>query len=298
MFELKFVNVDEGKEILLHSDNLIEKMCGWERGMRMNEKRDVEAAEFREHVKQQVLDWTDEEKQKMEEVFKAIERFFSRYIFEFPTPINLVKTTGKEEINSCLAYCRTNAIVIPQRTAADPKRSVIVHELFHLQSQSNPHLRNALYAIVGFKRTENEVELPEELQNARLTNPDAPNLNVYINVSYNRSRIAVLPVLSFDITQDSFYSQLYVRLLVIEFDETTQLWRYTRHRQCGGDGEEIDRPMILRVDEVDGFFEQIGDCPYYFHPEEIVATYFTDLFSVPPTSDLILHKIFNLIKKT
>jgi hypothetical protein len=92
--------------------------------------------------------------------------------------------------------------------------------------------------------------------------------------------IKVTPVLFYDKDNGvSFFQKLYIRLLRIE----------PKNRNKTSD-DSIDHKLpqieyvyyvndekqyeMYTVDEVDNFWSQVGDCRYYFHPDEILATRF------------------------
>ena len=66
------------------------------------------------------------------------------------------------------------------------KNTFLIHELFHIRNQNNPTLRYKLYNSLGFHHC-NEIILPSELLNKKITNPDAPRLDVYINVHHKEN---------------------------------------------------------------------------------------------------------------
>jgi hypothetical protein len=121
--------------------------------------------------------------------------------------VNLVKTTGLEE--GYAAYTRKdNVIVLPENMVAslsattgfdDPLhpvastaylQGIITHELFHILSKNSPAVRARLYGLVNYRVMGNTVVLPEVpwgptgamLPDLKITNPDTPALDVYINM--------------------------------------------------------------------------------------------------------------------
>ncbi len=268
----KFVEGDEAEEILLDSDPYISQMTPFERGIRMDVDRDVSEEEFREYIVKQVRPWTDDEKELLKKVLMKVEKQFEDYIFQFPDPIKLIKTNGLEDIRECRGYCRRNTIVMGQNTIYNITESFFLHELFHIQSQNNPELRYKLYEDLGFHRC-NEIVLPPSLANKKITNPDAPRLDVYITVSHSGKKVTGVPVIFYNKEgPDGFFNRLYIRLLAVKYSKEKSEWVY--------DLDENSDPILISVDDTEDFFAQIGKSHYYFHPEEILATRFEQMVGI------------------
>src|SRR5262249_48536678 len=113
----------------------------------------------------------------------------------FPPSILLLKTTGLEE--GMAAYCRGSTIVIPASLIHVNQarlESLIFHELFHIYRSYCPESRRDLYKIIGFEVCP-EIALPPELRSRKITNPDAPLLDSFIQVHLDRRIVAATPVL-------------------------------------------------------------------------------------------------------
>ena len=67
---------------------------------------------------------------------------------------------------------------------------VIIHELFHVLSRHDPEFRSTMYGIIGFKMID-EIRLPNDLQAMKLTNPDAPYVDSYIQLEYENQPVNV-----------------------------------------------------------------------------------------------------------
>lgn len=269
-----FLQGQEALEILHNCDNYFSQMKDVERGIRMGIDKPVTEEEYRNYVDiNKIVDWSEKEK---EIILSLIEKITTRinnnkYKIKFPEHINLIKTTGEEDIRESGGHCRKNTIVIPLRSVNSMQYStyniydLLIHELFHIQSQNDYDRRIRLYASIGFSSC-NEIELPTEFDSLRLTNPDCPNLDVRISIMYNNEKKDVVPVLLYDKKRGyGFFSRLYIELLEIE--NTNDNWQVKK---------ENDKYNIIPIEETD-FFEQVGDIDYYFHPEEILATRFSNL---------------------
>ncbi len=285
-FKLKFVEGDEAIDILLNSDPYISQMSSFERGIRMRIDKDVDEDEYREHLIKQVVPWKDSEKEMVEARIFMIQGKFEelKINFNFPDQVKFLKTTGLEEIRECPGYCRRGTIVMSQRIVDYMRDSFLVHELFHIQSQFNPELRFALYEQLGFKKCQNEIKLPSDIANKKITNPDAPNLDVYISVTYKDEKVNTVPIVFYN--RNGFYNKLCIKLLVVEESKEDQVWRYVTDK----DGNYT----LFGVTDVDDFFTQIGKTHYYIHPEEVLATRFASMVT-NNKHDEFVEKMMELI---
>ncbi|MEO8498601.1 MAG: hypothetical protein ABI614_26360, partial [Planctomycetota bacterium] len=199
--------------------------------------------------------------------------------FNVPLPpeILLIQTTGKEEGDA--ADRRRHAVILPQRYVGFPAsqlEQIFIHELFHVLSSHNEPLRNSLYEIIGFKPCP-EIALPASLADFKITNPDGPSLNYYIELDVDgQHRLAVSLLYSqerFDPTQSrSFFGYLKFRLLVVQHDDDR--WSVI---------EEAGTPTLLDPAQTPSFHQQIGgNTKYIIHPDEVLADNFMFLVMQKP----------------
>jgi hypothetical protein len=182
----------------------------------------------------------------------------------------LVKTTGREEADS--AYCRgTNVVALSRHFVNAPAAeldSMLIHELFHILSRNSPELRQKLYALIGFKPCA-EIGFPPELEAHHITNPDAPRLDYFVEVTRGEQKLDVVPVLFATPERwnkekgGEFFGYFTWKLMAIESGENSPMLK------AGGG------PVLLDSGAVSGFREQIGEQPGpVLQAEEILAEYF------------------------
>lgn len=266
--QISFASVETGQEILGKDDEFIQRLSPFDRASRLKTDRHVSKAEFVRFAISQVHSWEAFEKTKVQTAFDKIQRKVAELSLGWPQTIYLIKTSGKEEGDA--AYTRAHAIVIPKvkLTLSIEKLSrLVVHELFHILSRYNPAIRDQLYLAIGFKRCQ-DIELPTDLTNRWITNPDTP-LNAYcIRIQHKRQPFWALPVFfskndQYDPKQaETFFHYLQFRLLLVG--------------TFGGDLHAGTFPhKLVKISQVSGFFEQVGkNTSYIIHPEEIIAEHF------------------------
>ncbi len=272
---ISFASAEEGKRILTNRDDFVERMSPFDRAARMKTNKEVSESQFLEFVQKNVLEWNDAEKQKVNLVLKGIQLKLISMALPFPEKMLIIKTTGKEEGGA--PYTRANAIVLPQNFLEAPLAKIqktISHELFHIISRANPRLRERFYSVIGFAKCE-EVEFPSELKLRKITNPDAPKNDYCIRVKITGKEQWAIPILFSSAEKYSldrggeFFHYLQFQLLLI--DRPDNGYKVTPML-------EGQKPMLVDIQQVSGFFEQVGkNTEYIIHPEEILADNFAAL---------------------
>ncbi len=267
---LVFASVEEGRRMLGRRDEFVERMSGFDRAARLKTEKEVSETEFLKFVATQVLEFRENEREWVEESLRRLKPKIEAFPLPWPETIYLIKTTGKEEGNA--AYTRANAIVLPERRLSPTRNPgldrILAHELFHILSRQNPALKEALYEVIGFRKCE---EIPFPKGRARITNPDAPRNDHWIELQAEGKTVAAIPILlasqdTYDPRQGGeFFNYLTFKFLVVQPNED-------RTASVIFDAEN---PTLLDADQVDGFFEQVGrNTNYIIHPEEILADNF------------------------
>lgn len=293
---ISFASGVEGEQLLISRDDFVERMSPFDRAARLKTDKVVSERQYLEFVGRNVLEWNGAEKQKIKSAFQGIQKTLVAMALPFPKKLLIIKTTGKEEGGA--AYTRANAIVLPQ---ADLEASVariqktICHELFHIMSRANPDLREKLYAAIGFEKC-NEVAFPLVLKSRKITNPDAPRNDHCIRVVVGDKEQWAIPILfssaeKYDMDRGGeFFDYLQFQFLLVERSNDGSTVRPIFDGQM---------PKLVGIQQVSGFFEQVGrNTGYIIHPEEILADNFALLVlgqrELP--SPEIIEKIHAILK--
>lgn len=293
---LSFATVDEAKKMLTAKDDFVQRLSPFDRAARLKTDQVVSEQDYLAFVGQHVLAWDDAEKKKLSGAFKEVENRFQALALPFPKQVFLAKTTGKEEGGA--AYTRSQVIVFPEghlRGSINRLQKTLCHELFHVLSRANPELRDKLYASIGFSRCD-ELPFPKELKPRKLTNPDAPKNEHCIQLKVGGKDQWVIPILfsrseKYDLKQGGeFFKYLQFKLLCVARGEDSSSVKPIY---------DAKKPKLVGVDEVSGFFEQIGrNTGYIIHPEEILADNFALL--VLRRKDLkspeVIHRMSKILK--
>lgn len=280
--EVVFASVERGREILMSRDAYVERMSAFDRSSRLQTDKPVTEAEYLAFIGPNVLAWEEQDKQLIISEFAKIRGRLEDFDLLLPEQILLIKTTGKQQGGA--HYTRANAIVFPEKLINSHHASLsqlIAHEIFHIISRKNPELRHRLYESIGFTPC-GEGELPEELKSRKISNPDAPTNEHCIRVTVNGEEHLAVPLIfsksaNYDVNRGgTFFDYLDFKLLLVEKPVGASV--FTPVYKNG-------EPRLVAVDEVSGFFEQIGfNTSYIIHPEETLADNFA--LMVTDTPDL------------
>lgn len=268
---MHFATLEQAREWVTQEDDFIRALGPFDRSARLKCDEPVTQEKFLAHVRAQPRAWTDGERKQVTMVINALRDKIAHLNLRLPPDIYLVKTTGQEEGGA--AHCRGVAIVLPEtvlNTSLDRLEGLITHELFHIYTTHHPDRLAELYAIVGFRWCE-DIPLPDSLRPYKITNPDAPRLNMYIEVDVEGELIPVTPVLLSRAStynpndEDTFLGYLQRKLLVLKLDSG----RATPRLRANG------QPWLLDEQEVPDYERRTHlNTGYIIHPEEILAENF------------------------
>ena len=289
---LSFASIEKAKELLKTEDEFTNNWSKFDVISRLMDENGTEEQLF-EFISNQVLSWTDTEKEKLNSIITKISKKIEKNGFKlnFPETVFLVKTTTKEEAGA-LGYTRANYIVLQSDILTRSEKAIektITHELFHILTRNDSNFRNKVYEIIGFRLC-NDIEYPGSIANLRITNPDAPENNCYIQLNNGNKNIDCSMIIysKKEYSGGSFFGYINVSFLVLDGDESNK-----RVKIING------KPLILSFKEVDNFFEQVGrNTRYIIHPEEILADNF--VFAMNNEKNLpdqkIVKKLRNILK--
>lgn len=271
---IRFADVPEGIAALSVEDDYIQQLSPFDLQVRTRTAQPVSKQDFVAFLGKHVLPWTEHDVEVLRPLIADVASKIAPWKLPLPRVVLLVKTTGGEE--GAAAYCRGPAIILPRNMVEGSTArlaNIFPHELFHVLSNQNPDLRQALYATIGFQPC-NEVALPAALAALKITNPDAPRNNHFVTVNQNGQTLELLPILVAKTpfnpaSGGNLFSYLQFRLLELE--------------NAGGERRPklVDgRPVLLDPETVPDYHAQIGrNTKYIIHPEEVLADNFVYLIN-------------------
>ena len=225
---VRFATLAEAKALLGRSDDFIAAMSRFDRQCRLTtalEPTDEELLRFT-FGRKSGMAWDPKQIEWLSQRLQVVRKKLSLFRLSLPEQVLFIQTTGKDEGNA--AYCRYPAVVLPQQItqkATEEVERLLIHEVFHIMSVHDAALRQSLYELIGFHICD-EIALPEPFANRKLTNPDAPNINCWIEVDVNGKKVSAAPILyanaeKFEPSKGgSLFKYLQFRLMLLKRDGT------------------------------------------------------------------------------
>jgi hypothetical protein len=284
------------RRLITSPDTYIEAQSPFDRHARIGIPQgsaEVDQKLFLSFLGTQVVEWSEFEWGQLKDIVKNLRSIFAGTSLKLPARIYILKSTGREE--AAAAYTRhLDTIVLPANMVASlyavppggdplhPAQSsdylagIITHELFHILSKNNPDWRSDLYAEVGYSALSNSIVLPSDenggasLRDLKITNPDAPLLNVAIDLVPPGGTVAcaMVPALvsSGAYVGGEFFDTL--NWIFLEVEKVSGVWQL-RSEGC--------KPVIHKAELLkDQYLAIIGRnlTGELFHPDEILAQNF------------------------
>lgn len=259
---LRLASAAEGCALLGAEDDFTRALGSFDRSFRMRTTSTVEDAELRRFLGAQAVDFEPDEALAWTQAIAMIASFVEEIAGVLPPEVLVVKTTGREERDH--AYTRGNAIVLPEarvRSLRDERAfRLLVHELFHVASRASPALRDATYALLGFDPVF-PIAPPAEIDDARMTNPDAHTLAHAIRLG-ERAFVPLLTCplpLAEVLDRTRVVGVMTVTLLAVDPAAGTAL------RDAQG------APILVDARATDWSRRLARNTTYTLHPEEVLA---------------------------
>jgi hypothetical protein len=268
----EFATAEQGRAIIAARDEYIQRLSPLERALKAKSETSVSEEDFLKLLAGAVLPWSDADRAAVQAALESIRPKLAELNLPLPNSVLFVRTTSAVEGNS--PHTRANAILLTESSVGRPDRLayLIAHELFHIASRYDKTWRDAMYATIGFVPIE-EVTLPLQLASRKITNPDAPRIDVAIKVQIDDGVVWVAPLLQSTVDRyDAAQGGEFHKFLKLTWLEVA------RGEPVPGRAELTQPPHLRDTAQLRGFLEQIGrNTKYIIHPEEILADNFAQL---------------------
>ncbi|MEZ6092431.1 MAG: hypothetical protein R3C05_31380 [Pirellulaceae bacterium] len=290
---VRFASQQEAADVLGTEDAFIERLTRFDLQSRLQTEREVTSLDYRTELIAGIQPWTESLKEQVLSPLRTLSERIVPLRLPLPEEILLVCTNGQGEAGA--PHTRGNAIILPQKrisSSPDVMLRLLAHELFHVVSRHDATLRDALYREIGFHRCQ-EIEVPDEWKDRRITNPDAPIVEHFIEVAINDRVVPVAPILFSRIpVYNTRHSEPFFKYLDLRFVE---LKKTSEGCQVALDGE--GKMISYAAKELPDFLDQVGtNTNYIIHPEEILADNFSFLISgkTVPSPEVIaaMNRVF------
>lgn len=272
-FAINFLDPDEGVKVLANEDEYIKGFSRFDYMAKFKSEKMPNFEERMEMYEDNVLKWNEKEIEKIESVMSEIDKKIEKLNLNLPDEISIIKSN--DWVESGASHTRGTSIVFSEgfinNSSESHFKTVFVHELFHIYSRYNKELRDELYGIINYERTE-ELVFPEEIKDLKISNPDAVENNYYIKCLYEGKEYCFIPVLyaseEYDISSnESFFKYVQDDMLAVEIKDGKSSPIYIDNK-----------PLIVKKQDLENYYELIGNnTDYTYHPEETMADNFVFL---------------------
>lgn len=288
----KFITGDEAVKILSANDDYTSKLSIYDYHSKFFSDKPLDTEGLKAVYSEHVLEWNDDQKASVDEAMKNINAQMVKFDIDMPD-ISFILTSNKDEGGA--AYTRGQSIILKPQSVYKYSinlEHLIVHELFHVYSRAHKDLRPAMYEIIGYKPCK-ELKFPKEIEDLRISNPDAPDNNFYITGTYQGEMYSFIPIIyssePYEIGSGaSFFQTLQDKMLAVEIKDDAPIPIYVD-----------DEPLIVNKNHIDEFYEKVGlNTDYTYHPEETMADNFVYmLYEMDVKSPWVLEGLKAVIDK-
>ena len=288
----RFATIEEARKIVSADDAFTRQLTKLDVQSRLHSVELTRPSDYQSSIAADCTQWQAKHRDAVSSAAIKLAELLRPYDLPLPNEIQLVASTGATEAKA--PHTRGTAIIFPESRIGSERGLVrlIAHELFHILSRQNPAWRDALYRAIGYNRC-NEIELPPRFADRRITNPDAPIVQHYINVEIDGEERKVTQILLSKLSEYQAGNQApFFAYLDTKFVELTEDSEKVVARLDG-----TGAPVFHEVVNLPSFKKQIGNnTRYLIHPEEILADNFSFLITGHDvTNPEVLQRIKDLI---
>lgn len=187
VLDYRIADRDEGIELMMSNDNYYDGFSQNDLDFRM-QKPGASMDEYKAFAKEQVIDFTDEQKDIIDEHMRRIGDVLMEKDYHIPEldEIVFINTTMKEECDA-MAYTHGTQIYIDGNALTKISKEgnkkkldyIFAHELFHCITRCNREFRSDMYQIIHFTTQDGDFVIPDSVKEFFISNPDVEHHDAY-----------------------------------------------------------------------------------------------------------------------
>lgn len=268
--KLHYIDAEQARTLLSQEDATTRQWSRFDYEARLGRKGGTRQELIR-FVADQARDWSEEDKRRMQEAADTLNSHIKALNLSLilPEEIRILKTTMAEE-GGAGGYTRMDYIVVEEQIAHMKPQQVsylLAHELFHVLTRNHPDFREKMYRLIGFSIAPEEFEVPADLRDVLISNPDVNRFDSYarFRIKGEERPCAMLIYANKPYEGGSFFNYLTIGLMPLK----------------DGKAEQQDgKTVIYGIKDAENFFDLVGrNTDYIINPEEILAENFAFLLT-------------------
>jgi hypothetical protein len=256
---------EEGVEYLMSNTEYFDGFTQNDLDYKM-QKTGATKDEYLEFCGQQVVDFTDNDIEILDQAMADIEKSMAKQGIVLPKidTIVFIKTTMNEEYGAdaythgTQIYLGENIFSIGKSDVAGYKsfKQLVCHEIFHCLTRCNPEFRKEMYKIIGFNVQDEDFVIPPSVEEYFISNPDVEHHNAYAAFDINGKKtdcfMALITTKHFEKPGEDYFKNHDVALIPTDGSDT-----------------------YYSYSEASNFYDLLGkNTEYVIDPEECMADNF------------------------
>jgi len=232
----RYASKEEGAKLLLGNEEYYDGFSRNDLAYRTQSQTGT-MEEYKAFAKEQVLDFTEEQKEYLNQHLENIAQRMTEKGYQIPKTdqIVFISTTMKEECD-VLAYTHGTQIYLDGATIdsyiGDSEKDqkieyVLAHELFHCLTRCNPVFRADMYQLIHFTVQDEDFQIPPSVEEYFISNPDVEHHNAYATFEINGKKtdcfMAFITTKHFEKEGDRFFDSAAAALVPIDGTDTYYL---------------------------------------------------------------------------
>ncbi len=266
----RFASGEEGTELLFANKEYYDGFSQNDLDFRM-QKRNATMDEYLDFAREQILDFTDEEKKAIDKCFVWMSDVLKENGYTLPKIDEIVLIKMTDETEGALGFTHGTQIYLSESfcdllTTEDEELiadyeyviyEIVWHELFHCLTRCNPTFRADMYKLIHFTVADKDFTIPPSAFEYHISNPDVEHHDSYATFHINGQDIECFTDF---ITTKHFEEE---GELFFDFFETALI---------PIDGSDV----YYTSEQADNFYEVFGaNTDYVVDPEECMADNFS-----------------------
>ncbi|BEP29609.1 hypothetical protein [Helicovermis profundi] len=297
---IEFSNQAKGIDFLYNDQDLVNRFSNNDFYIRYGEYKDVDVNKRHDIYKDKILNWNEEEKNRIIKNIMTFEKYFSDNNINLPSKIYLFKT--KDSLEYGKFFIRDNAIFLPESLINGYKENLneaIVKSLFYMIVNKDEKKYEKLCNSIGFVKS-SELIYPKEYVDNKFTNDNDYKIEYYIQGSYSESEFKFMPISyfneKFDGDKSDIEKSIINKYIAVKIDGGVIKPLYVDDENNEMEGGKL---LEINLNQIDKYYSVVSNnSSVSSGPKEILADDFSIMvLGKKKNNENTLNRILSIIKE-